>query len=247
MGKRFVIFLSLSLFFGVLCQRLPREVDKMSQDSYDPYAEKRRDMVERQIMVRGVKDPLVLKAMMKVPRHHYVSEELRYNAYADEPLPIGHSQTISQPYIVAYMTEALGLKGDEKVLEIGTGSGYQAAILAEIVKEVYTIEIVEPLAIKAEETLKNEGYQNVYCRCGDGYRGWPEEAPFDGIIVTAAPSKIPEPLIDQLKEGGRMIIPVGDWFQELILLIKKEGEVEKKRLIPVRFVPMTGEIQKEEK
>ncbi len=248
MSKKYILFIIAFLECSVFCQGLPRKVVKMNQqDKSDLYAVKRRKMVEEQIKARGVDDPLVLTAMIKVPRHHFVPERYRDFAYDDEPLPIGYEQTISQPYIVAYMTEALGLKGGEKVLEIGTGSGYQAAVLAEIAKEVYTIEIVEPLTKKAEEILKKEGYKNVHCRCGDGYLGWPEEAPFDAIIVTAAPPEIPEPLIAQLKEGGRMIVPVGTWSQELVLLVKEKGKIDKKWLIPVRFVPMTGKIQKTER
>ncbi len=216
----------------------------MSQEAHDTFVGQRQRMVKTQIMARGVQDSLVLKAMTRVKRHRYVPENLQYAAYNDEPLPIGHGQTISQPYIVAYMTEALRLKGGEKVLEIGTGSGYQAAVLAEIAGDVYTIEIVEPLGKEAKAVLEEEGYQNIHCRVGDGYQGWPEAAPFDGIIVTAAPPSIPEPLIQQLKEGGRMIVPVGTWFQDLILITKRKGKVEKERLIPVRFVPMTGKIQK---
>lgn len=247
MHKKFIFFIAALFVVGAFCQRLPREVGEMNQNTDDPYAEKRQEMVERQIVARGVRDSLVLRAMMKVQRHRYVPESSRRFAYYDEPLPIGYDQTISQPYIVAYMTEALGLKGGEKVLEIGTGSGYQAAVLAEIAEEVYTIEIVEPLAERAKEILEKEGYQNVHCRCGDGYQGWPEAAPFDAIIVTAAPPRVPQPLVDQLKEGGRMIVPVGTWFQELILLTRVKGRVGKKRLIPVRFVPMTGEMQKKGK
>jgi protein-L-isoaspartate(D-aspartate) O-methyltransferase len=241
--KRVVFVFVFVLIQGVFCQRLPKEDDAMNQKSSDAYAEKRRRMVEEQIKARGVSAPLVLEAMMKVKRHRFVPDHLLEAAYYDEPLPIGHDQTISQPYIVAYMTEALDLKGSDKVLEIGTGSGYQAAVLAEIVKEVYTVEIVESLSKTAAEMLKKEEYRNVFCRFGDGYKGWPEEAPFDAIIVTAAPPSIPEPLIEQLKDGGRMIVPVGTWFQELVLVTKMKGRVEKKQLIPVRFVPMTGEIQ----
>ncbi|MBN2030074.1 protein-L-isoaspartate(D-aspartate) O-methyltransferase [bacterium] len=244
MGKRILLCFMGLFLFGLFCQQLSKEHIDMNQDSQGSFALERRRMVEEQIMTRGVEDTLVLNAMMKVERHLYVPEPYRPYAYNDEPLPIGHDQTISQPYIVAYMTEALRLKGGEKVLEIGTGSGYQAAVLAEIAREVYTIEIVEPLAKQASDILQAEGYDNVFCRCGDGYQGWPEKAPFDAIIVTAAPPRIPEPLVEQLKEGGRMIIPVGTYFQELVLLTKKDGEISKKQLIPVRFVPMTGEIQK---
>ncbi|MFH1941398.1 MAG: protein-L-isoaspartate(D-aspartate) O-methyltransferase [bacterium] len=243
MNRQIVLFFILVLMNSAFCQRLPKEDDAMNQKSSDAYAEKRRRMVEEQIKARGVSAPLVLEAMMKVKRHRFVPDNLFKAAYYDEPLPIGCEQTISQPYIVAYMTEALDLKGNEKVLEIGTGSGYQAAVLAEIVKEVYTVEIVESLSKTAAELLEKEGYRNVFCRFGDGYKGWPEEAPFDAIIVTAAPPSIPQPLIDQLKDGGRMVVPVGTWFQELVLVTKMKGRVEKKRLIPVWFVPMTGEIQ----
>jgi protein-L-isoaspartate(D-aspartate) O-methyltransferase len=159
----------------------------------------------------------------------------------DEPHPIGHGQTISQPYIVAYMTEALHLKGDEKVLEIGTGSGYQAAILAELAASVFTIEIVEPLAMRAKEVLDRLQYDNVHFLCGDGYAGWPSEAPFDAVMVTAAPADVPAPLFEQLREGGRLILPVGETWQELVLITKHGGKTEKQSLIPVRFVPMTGE------
>ncbi len=219
------------------------EVKVVNAHEGDKYEKKRHKMVEKQIMSRNVRDPLVLKAMKKVKRHRYVPKSYQPYSYNDEPLPIGYGQTISQPYIVAYMTEALQLKGYEKVLEVGTGSGYQAAILAEIAKKVYTIEIVEPLCEEAESRLVAEGYQNVHCQCGDGYQGWPEEAPFDAVIVTAAPPEIPEPLIKQLKNGGRMILPVGEGFQELVLVTKKAGKIYKQSLIPVRFVPMTGQAQ----
>lgn len=210
----------------------------------EDYAKARKQMVEEQIEARGIKDSLVLAAMMKVPRHLFVPEMYRSQAYEDHPLPIGYGQTISQPYIVAYMTEALGLEGGEKVLEIGTGSGYQAAVLAEIADSVFTIEIIPELAESARERLKNLGYKNVFVLCGDGYRGWPEHAPFDAIIVTAAPDHIPEPLVEQLKVGGRMVIPVGRVYQELFLVVKTERGVERRPLLPVRFVPMTGEAQR---
>ncbi len=202
-------------------------------------------MVAEQIERRGVKDPRVLEAMRKVPRHEFVPEDERHEAYDDRPLPIGHGQTISQPYIVAIMTEALGLKGTEKVLEVGTGSGYQAAVLSGLAKEVFTIEIVEPLGKQAAEVLKRLGYKNVSVRVGDGYRGWREEAPFDAIIVTCAPDAVPEPLVHQLAEGGRMIIPVGPEgkAQQLVLLKKRHGKLHQQEILPVRFVPMTGEAR----
>jgi protein-L-isoaspartate(D-aspartate) O-methyltransferase len=201
-------------------------------------------MVKKQIAARGVKDPAVLQALRTVPRHEFVPAEWRHLAYADQPLPIGQGQTISQPYIVAYMTEALELKRGDKVLEIGTGSGYQAAVLAEITDQVYSIEIVCALAATARQTLDRLGYQRVVAKCGDGYQGWPESAPFDAIIVTAAPDHLPQPLVAQLKEGGRLVIPVGSYDQELIRYTKTKGKLREERLLPVRFVPMTGEAEK---
>ncbi|MDI6640953.1 MAG: protein-L-isoaspartate(D-aspartate) O-methyltransferase [Elusimicrobiota bacterium] len=197
-------------------------------------------MVEKQMKARGIKDKLLLKALLKVERHKFVPENVRKLAYEDYPLPIGEGQTISQPYIVAFMTEQLSLRGSEKVLEIGTGSGYQAAILAELCREVYSIEIIPELALKAEKLLKEIGYKNIKIKIGDGYLGWEEHSPFDAIIVTCAPEHIPQPLIDQLAEGGRMIIPVGKYFQELVLIKKLKGKIIKKRVLPVRFVPMKG-------
>jgi len=212
----------------------------------DSYAQQRAQMVKSQIQARGVRDRLVVEAMRKVPRHLFVPAHLTQMAYLDFPLPIGEGQTISQPYIVAFMTESLQLKGGEKVLEIGTGSGYQAAVLAEIVQAVYTIEIIPSLGNQAEALLKKMGYENIQVKIGDGYRGWQEYAPYDAIIVTAAPKFIPQPLVDQLRTGGRMIIPVGESYQELILITRQEdGTVRKKSLLPVRFVPMTGEAQGE--
>jgi protein-L-isoaspartate(D-aspartate) O-methyltransferase len=199
-------------------------------------------MVQQQLMVRGIKDERVLTAMAKVPREEFVPADERADAYEDGPLPIGYDQTISQPYIVAFMTEQLRPKSSDRVLEIGTGSGYQAALLAELVAKVYTIEIVEPLAKNAEATLQRLGYKNVHVKFGDGYSGWPEEAPFDAIIVTCAPDKVPQPLTDQLKDGGRMVIPVGERFaQQLYLLEKKNGQLKESATLPVRFVPMARE------
>jgi protein-L-isoaspartate(D-aspartate) O-methyltransferase len=214
-------------------------------EARDEESRKGDTMVAEQIERRGVKDPRVLEAMRKVPRHEFVPENERHEAYDDRPLPIGHGQTISQPYIVAFMTEALGLKGTEKVLEVGTGSGYQAAVLSALAKEVFTIEIVEPLGKQAAEVLKRLGYKNVSVRVGDGYRGWREEAPFDAIIVTCAPDSVPEPLVHQLAEGGRMIIPVGPEgkAQQLVLLKKRHGKMHQQEVLPVRFVPMTGEAR----
>lgn len=201
----------------------------------------RRQMVEHQIMSRGVKDDRVLAAMLKVPRHLFVGEDLQDIAYSDQPLPIGEEQTISQPYMVALMTELLRLEGDEKVLEIGTGSGYQTAVLAELAREVYTVEIVESLAQKAKRLLEDLGYQNIYLRTGDGYFGWEEHAPFDDIIVTCGPDEVPQPLEDQLIEGGRLVIPVGSMYQILTILEKIKGKLRKRESISCRFVPMTGE------
>jgi protein-L-isoaspartate(D-aspartate) O-methyltransferase len=209
------------------------------------FATHRQRMVEQQLKPRGIKDERVLGAMAKVPREEFVPADARPSAYGDGPLPIGYDQTISQPYVVAFMTEQLRPKQSDRVLEIGSGSGYQAAILGELVAEVYTIEIVEPLAKSAEATLQRLGYNNVHIKAGDGYKGWPEEAPFDAIIVTCAPENVPQPLVDQLKDGGRMVIPVGERFaQQLYLLEKKNGQLKESVTLPVRFVPMLREAQK---
>jgi protein-L-isoaspartate(D-aspartate) O-methyltransferase len=209
-------------------------------DKWQPLRER---MVETQIRARGVQNPAVLKAMARVPRHLFVPSDLQPFAYDDRPLPIGLAQTISQPYIVAYMTEALQLVPTHKVLEIGTGSGYQAAVLAEIVKQVHTIEIIPDLTARARAALAAAGYRNVEVRGGNGYRGWPEQAPFDRIIVTAAPPEIPQPLIDQLAAGGIMVVPVGTEHQEMVIITKTAAGVTQKRTIPVRFVPMVGRPQ----
>ncbi len=199
-------------------------------------------MVATQIEARGVGDKNVLDAFLKVERHKFVSPEFIARAYFDSPLPIEENQTISQPYIVAYMTESLELKRSDKVLEIGTGSGYQAAILAELCDSVYTIEIFDTLAKKAAQRFSESGYNNIHLKIGDGYKGWKEYAPFDAIIVTCSPTHIPKPLIDQLAEGGRMIIPVGQTYvQRLVLLTKKNGKIREKEVLPVRFVPMLDE------
>jgi protein-L-isoaspartate(D-aspartate) O-methyltransferase len=201
-------------------------------------------MVEKQMRQRGVADRNVLSAMERVPRHQFVPDHLRASAYADHPLPIGANQTISQPYIVALMTEIVKPHGQAKVLDVGTGSGYQAAILAELCGEVFSIEIVKELADQARTRLAAMGYDNITVRCGDGYRGWPEEAPFDAIVVAAAPDHIPEPLLDQLAPGGRLVIPVGRYAQELVLVEKKsDGRLHQRRVAAVAFVPMTGQAQ----
>jgi protein-L-isoaspartate(D-aspartate) O-methyltransferase len=203
----------------------------------------RERMVRQQIEARGVHDARVLAAMRKVPRHLFVPAEMQRFAYSDTPLPIGHGQTISQPYIVAFMSEALELKPQDRVLEIGTGSGYQAAVLAELVQQVYSIEIVQPLAEEAEARLKRLGYGEVKVRVGDGYRGWPEAAPFDAIVVTAAPAHVPPPLIEQLREGGRLVLPVGRFSQDLVRIRRTPKGLKKENLLPVRFVPMVGEAE----
>ena len=204
----------------------------------------RNAMVEQQIAARGISDAATLAAMRMVPRHEFLPLRLRGEAYADYPLPIGHGQTISQPYVVAFMTEAIRPQPGEKILEIGSGSGYQAAVLAEMGADVFTIEIVEPLAEMARQTLERLDCKNARVKSGDGFRGWPEHAPFDAIIVTCAPDKIPAPLVEQLRDGGRMIIPVGSGMnQELVLLRKTGDKIEQQSVLPVRFVPMTGEAQ----
>ena len=212
----------------------------------DPTRQAERDrMVERQIEARGVKDPAVLGAMRRVPRHQFVPGLYASQAYWDGPVPSGHSQMISQPYVVAFMTEALRLHSDDKVLEIGTGTGYQTAILAELARDVFSIEIVKPLADQAAEKLKELGYTNVQVRAGDGYQGWPQHAPYDAIIVTAAPDHIPQPLLDQLTLGGRLILPLGKKHsQSLVLIRRTHSGFEHTTLLPVAFVPMTGEAGK---
>jgi protein-L-isoaspartate(D-aspartate) O-methyltransferase len=227
--KRLIISVMLLLFVAgsVRCQN---------------YWQERNQMVKRQIMDRGINDPKVISAMKDVARHEYVPQNYREMAYDDRPLPIGHGQTISQPYIVALMTELLELEEGDKVLEIGTGSGYQAAVLSHITSEVFTIEIVEGLAEDAKKVLQKQGYTNIHVKIGDGFKGWPEHAPFDAIIVTCSPSDIPAPLKNQLKEGGRMVIPVGGKFiQELVLVKKENGELKKQEISSVRFVPMLNE------
>jgi protein-L-isoaspartate(D-aspartate) O-methyltransferase len=209
-----------------------------SRNHESDMTEQRRDMVREQIQARGIHDPRVLDAMGDVKRHLFVPNTSVEDAYEDFPLPIGEGQTISQPYIVALMTELLDLKAEDRVLEIGTGSGYQAAVLSRLVADVYSIEIVKSLSDLARGRLEEQGYDNVHLRVGDGYNGWPEAAPFNGIIVTAAPPEIPPKLLDQLVDGGRMVVPVGTNYQELMLIEKKNGEIEKRVITAVRFVPM---------
>jgi len=213
----------------------------MTQGNNHTRQVERNWMVDTQIVAGGVTDQAVVAAMRRVPRHRFMPDSDSDDAYGDFPLSIGYGQTISQPFIVAYMTQALKLKPDEKVLEIGTGSGYQAAILAELVSKVLTIEIVEPLAARAKKTLAELGYDNVIVRAGDGYKGWPDESPFDAIILTAAPNHIPQPLLDQLAIGGRLILPVGDYPQQLLLIRRTKEGYQETELLPVVFVPMTGQ------
>ena len=210
----------------------------------DSHAGKREQMVTRQMIARDIVDQRVLDTMKRVPRHKFVPAKLVHRAYNDSPLPIGHNQTISQPYIVALMTQLVQPQTNQKALDIGTGSGYQAAVLAELTKSVHSIEIVEPLANEARERLQKLGYENITVRHGDGYQGWKSEAPFDIIVVAAAPDHIPQPLVDQLAPNGKMVIPVGKFYQELLVIEKRsDGSVIKKNVLPVAFVPMTGEAQ----
>ena len=227
--------LALVVFTG--CRQTQVESDR------DPMTFQRMLMVEEQLAARDIVDPVVLRTMRRVPRHLFVSERLQEYAYTDQPLPIDAEQTISQPYIVAFMTQALQLQATDRVLEIGTGSGYQAAVLAEIVAEVYTIEIIPALAQSARALLAELHYDNVEVRQGDGYLGWPEQAPFDAIVVTAAPDHIPPALVEQLKDGGWLVLPVGEDYQELTRVGRQGGERVEEILLPVRFVPMTGKAQ----
>jgi protein-L-isoaspartate(D-aspartate) O-methyltransferase len=213
---------------------------KVEEKSEDEFKDKRQEMVDRQIRARGILSQPVLEAMLKVPRHRFVPAEYVTSAYEDTPLPIGEGQTISQPYIVAYMTEAADISENEKVLEIGTGSGYQAAILGELADEVYTIEIIPELAERARRTLGELHYDNVHVKTGNGYEGWMEHAPYDGIVVTAAPNEVPKALIDQLAMDGKMVIPVGAGDQEMRIITRTANSLIEKRTIPVIFVPMTG-------
>jgi protein-L-isoaspartate(D-aspartate) O-methyltransferase len=233
------------LLIGLACCTSASEKDSSQlPDRNSEFAKARQKMIQSQLVRRGISDKKLLAAFEKVERHKFVPRDLRSLAYEDHPLPIGEDQTISQPYIVALMTEVLDLRKNDKVLEIGTGSGYQAAILAELVEQVYTVEIIDTLGRKAKKLLNELDYGNIEVRIGDGFRGWPEHAPFDAIIVTCAPAKVPQPLMDQLAEGGRLVIPVGVEWQELILLKKKDGIISRETIAPVRFVPMTGESEK---
>lgn len=212
----------------------------------DPFVAARKRMVQRHLEERGIKNPRVLEAFRTVPRHQFLPPETRRHAYDDESIPIGEGQTITPPFDVAFMTEALDPKPTDKVYEVGTGSGYQAAILSRVVKDVYSVEIKEKLGQRAAEVLKKVGYTNVHTKVGDGYAGWPSEAPFDAIIVTCAPEKVPAPLVEQLKEGGRMVIPIGDRFNQTVyLMVKKNGKLTGRELRPTLFVPMTGRAQEE--
>ncbi len=232
--------------FLLLCNGGATDVVAQKSNKEPDWKNLRMKMVEFQIKDRGIKSPAVIKALRTVPRHELVPIIYRLSAYEDRPLPIGENQTISQPYIVGLMSELLRAKPGDKILEIGTGSGYQAAVLAEMGLQVYSIEIIEPLAERATADLKRLGYLDVEVRHGDGYQGWPEEAPFDSIIITAAPPQLPQPLVEQLKTGGRIVVPVGRDNQDLIVYTKRlNGKVSKKRIIPVRFVPMTGRAQED--
>jgi protein-L-isoaspartate(D-aspartate) O-methyltransferase len=219
---------------------------RSAEAQMDAFSPERRQVVDEQISERGIRQPEVLHAMQAVPRHLFIPDEERDRAYGDFPLRIGWGQTISQPYVVALMTELLDLDKSDRVLEIGTGSGYHAAVLSRVAGEVYTIEIIEELGRQAAETLDALGYRNVHVRVGDGYKGWPEHAPFDAIILTAAPTSIPQPLLDQLKVGGRMVVPVGSFLQDLQLITRTPEGIEKRTVAPVRFVPMTGEAQQKD-
>lgn len=246
--KFIISIILLVIIFGLCCHFLyPQKSPKISPlkksslvTDKDKYSILRKNMVDEQIADRNIKDKRLIQALLEVERHKFVPSHLQPYAYTDQPLPIGEDQTISQPYIVALMTELLSLTGKEKVLEIGTGSGYQAAILSKLASKVYTIEIIESLAKKSSNILNLLGYKNITVRCGDGYLGWEEFAPYDAIIVTCAPPYIPEPLLNQLKEGGRMVIPVGSFFQQLKLIKKVKGNIQEVNITPVKFVPMTG-------
>lgn len=242
-----LLLLVLTVVFCTSASRHPSAIQNdtssdtirpVGQDTLPAWEEEATQMVETQLEPRGIYDKKVLKAMMQTPRHLFIPKSHRAFAYNDSPVPIGKEQTISQPYIVAKMTELLDLKGHEKVLEIGTGSGYQAAILSQLVDTCYSIELIKLLADRAVRLLKEQGYHNVVVKCDDGYKGWKEHAPFDAIIITAAPETVPQALVDQLKTNGRMVVPVGKTYQQLILITKTEKGIKRKNIFPVRFVPM---------
>ena len=251
MSLRIKLSLWHCLFAAVLllqnpCAHLAAQIESYQGENYDPMAAARRRMVERDLKSRGIKDPRVLAAMEALPRHLFVPDEQKNAAYEDRPLPIGAGQTISQPYIVAYMTELLGLKGDEKVLEIGTGSGYQAAVLGQLAAAVYSIEIIPTLGERAKRLLEGLGFTNIQLRIGDGFFGWEEQAPFDAILITAAGPRVPDRLWHQLREGGQIIMPLGEpgQTQRLVRVRKAAGKQVVEHLSAVIFVPLTGAIQK---
>ena len=232
---------SSAMIFMILCAGCRADQPKPGRaDSEETFRKARLEMVQTQIEMRGVRDQRVLEAVRTVPRHRFVPDQYRDLAYTDQPLPIGEEQTISQPYIVGLMTELVQADSTDKVLEVGTGSGYQAAVLGELAREVYTIEIVASLAKRSAALLDSLGYKNIHVRQGDGFAGWPERAPFDAIVVTCAPPQIPQPLIDQLADDGRLVIPVGTLWQELLVVHRTGEKLDTSSVIPVRFVPMTG-------
>lgn len=243
--KTYVGVIQVTLYICTIAAWITGCAAKQNRDEMTWDVLARRDMVTSQIQVRGIKDKRVLDAMLKVERHKFVPSDYERLAYGDFPLPIGEEQTISQPYIVALMTEELELKVTDRVFEVGTGSGYQAAVLSLLVDEVFTVEIIETLADSATRRLERLGFGNVHVRCGDGFLGWPEAAPFDAIIITCAPPKLPQPLVDQLAEGGRLIVPLGQDYQILTLYKKVAGSLQKEEIIPVIFVPMKGLIEEQ--
>jgi protein-L-isoaspartate(D-aspartate) O-methyltransferase len=256
MPSRFLIRLGVCLVIASTSILVPnaRTQDNQSERvpikdakaSDDPTAAARNRMVQRHLIERGLKNPRVLEAFRTVPRHRFLPPKTQRQAYDDESIPIGEGQTITPPYDVAFMTEVLDPKPTDRVYEVGTGSGYQSAILSRLVKEVYSVEIHAPLSKAATQVHKDLGYTNIHTRVGDGYEGWPDAAPFDAIIVTCAPTKVPQPLFDQLKEGGRMVIPIGNRFNQIVhLIIKKDGKRVDTELKPTLFVPMTGRDQEE--
>ncbi len=243
--SHYICFSRIAITTFILLSIIVCCADTKNKNNVSWHEVARKDMVRDQIVARDITDTNVIKAMLSVQRHRFVPKELEKIAYSDFPLPIGEEQTISQPYIVALMSEKLKLKKSDKVLEIGTGSGYQAAILSLITGKVYTIEIIPSLAQSAAERLKELEYDNIHVKCGDGFLGWPEAAPFDAIIITCAPPEVPGPLIEQLAEGGRLIVPLGEDFQVLTLYKKVDGKLEKTHIAPVRFVPMKGIIEEQ--